>query len=140
MAHPPRGSQDRLTNGVVASQSGLSKVAPARFDRPFTLPEALPYTPFTTITAFDPGKLRLAVNGRIGMLQLNLICAAIIPIPTLGNGSLAPPVLDLVSKDDFDSLNKEVQEAPMGAQRLEQSLATMQHLLDPKRIPQLYVN
>jgi hypothetical protein len=57
MAHPPPHRHGQLANGEVEpSQPPRSKNLPARLDRPFTLPEALPFTPFTSITAFDPSR------------------------------------------------------------------------------------
>ncbi|KAH6659658.1 hypothetical protein BKA67DRAFT_545280 [Truncatella angustata] len=80
--------------------------------RPYTLDEALPYTPFTTIFPFE---------------------SEIINNPTIGSGHIAPPVLGLVSHEDYDALNKEA-ENPNSSRRLEGSLEYVQNLLKPEKI------
>ncbi|KAF6812238.1 sister chromatid cohesion protein mis4 [Colletotrichum sojae] len=54
--------------------------------RPFTLPEALPYSPQTSIIPFT---------------------SDLIPDPTLGSGSLAASVSHLFNSQEYDGLNKE---------------------------------
>ncbi|KAJ8119650.1 hypothetical protein ONZ43_g3447 [Nemania bipapillata] len=78
--------------------------------RPFTLEEALPYTPFTSVFPFDSGNN-----------------------PTIGAGSFAPSLANLVSRDDFDALNHEV-ENPHQSKRLDNSLEYIQNLLKPEKI------
>ncbi|KAK8052142.1 AT hook domain-containing protein [Apiospora rasikravindrae] len=81
-------------------------------DRPITLNEALPYTPFTSVFPFEP---------------------AIIHNPTIGSGQLAPSVAGLVSHEDYDALNQEA-EAPTQSKRLDGSLEFIQSLLKPEKI------
>jgi hypothetical protein len=54
--------------------------------RPFTLQEALPYSPQTSTVPFIPD---------------------IIPDPTIGSGSPAPPVTSLFTRHEFERLNEE---------------------------------
>ncbi|KAI0843195.1 ARM repeat-containing protein [Hypoxylon sp. FL0890] len=82
--------------------------------RPFTLTEALPYTPFTSVFPFEPD---------------------IISNPTIGSGPLAPSLADLVSREDYDALNKEA-ENPTHSKRVEGSLEFVQHLLKADKITQ----
>ncbi|KAK6827711.1 AT hook domain-containing protein [Apiospora arundinis] len=81
-------------------------------DRPITLNEALPYTPFTSVFPFEP---------------------AIIHNPTIGSGQLAPSVAGLVSQEDYDALNQEAG-APTQSKRLDGSLEFIQSLLKPEKI------
>ncbi|KAK7927004.1 hypothetical protein PG985_004002 [Apiospora marii] len=81
-------------------------------DRPISLNEALPYTPFTSVFPFEP---------------------AIIHNPTIGSGQLAPSVAGLVSHEDYDALNQEA-EAPTQSKRLDGSLEFIQSLLKPEKI------
>jgi cohesin loading factor subunit SCC2 len=147
MANPRPGDADRLANGD--AQSSRSSSDQQAFLRPFTLTEALPYTPFTSVVTFDSGEhghprfvpRRTLQVGAKSFGEANLFLqnqhADVIPIPSLGAGLPAPSVLDLVSTKDFDALNKEAVNAPTGSQRLEHGLTTIQHLLDPQRITQL---
>ncbi|KAI0132176.1 hypothetical protein BJ170DRAFT_233871 [Xylariales sp. AK1849] len=80
--------------------------------RPFTLDEALPYTPFTSVFPFESG---------------------IINNPTIGSGQIAASVANLVSHEDYDALNKEA-ENPHQSKRLEGSLEYVQNLLKPEKI------
>ncbi|KAK2034968.1 AT hook domain-containing protein [Colletotrichum zoysiae] len=54
--------------------------------RPFTLPEALPYSPQTSVIPFT---------------------SDLIPDPTLGSGSLASSISQMFNSQEYDSLNKE---------------------------------
>ncbi|KAJ8129346.1 hypothetical protein O1611_g4286 [Lasiodiplodia mahajangana] len=82
--------------------------------RPFTLEEALPYTPFTSVFPFDSGKY-------------------ILNNPTIGAGSFAPSLANLVSRDDYDALNHEAENSHQ-SRRLESSLEYVQNLLKPEKI------
>ncbi|OTB06349.1 hypothetical protein M426DRAFT_319081 [Hypoxylon sp. CI-4A] len=82
--------------------------------QPFTLNEALPYTPFTSVFPFDPD---------------------IISNPTIGSGPLAPQLTRLISREDYDALNKEA-ENPGHSKRVEGSLEFVQHLLKTEKITQ----
>ncbi|KAI0013073.1 ARM repeat-containing protein [Xylariaceae sp. FL0662B] len=82
--------------------------------RPFTLEQALPYTPFTSVFPFEPG---------------------IINNPTIGSGPLAPSLADVVSREDYDALNKEAENSNQ-SKRVEGSLEFIQHLLKPDKITQ----
>ncbi|POS78557.1 hypothetical protein DHEL01_v203054 [Diaporthe helianthi] len=57
-----------------------------RFSRPFTLQEALPYSPFTSVIPFE---------------------SDIIPTPNLGPGPSSSRLADLVPRHDFDNLNRD---------------------------------
>ncbi|KAF9873199.1 AT hook domain-containing protein [Colletotrichum karsti] len=61
-------------------------VQPDQPPRPFTLPEALPYSPQTSVIPFT---------------------SDLIPDPTIGSGSLAASVSHLFSSQEYDNLNKE---------------------------------
>ncbi|KAI2635435.1 hypothetical protein GGS21DRAFT_82152 [Xylaria nigripes] len=80
--------------------------------RPFSLEEALPYTPFTSVLPFDSG---------------------ILSNPTIGAGSFATSLANLVSRDDYDALNYEA-ETSHQSKRLDTSLDYVQNLLKPSGI------
>ncbi|KAH8681336.1 hypothetical protein BX600DRAFT_376202 [Xylariales sp. PMI_506] len=80
--------------------------------RPFTLDEALPYTPFTSLFPFE---------------------SDIINNPTIGSGQILPSVAGLVSREDYDVLNREARN-PNQSKRLEGSLEYVQNLLKPDSI------
>ncbi|KAI1209902.1 ARM repeat-containing protein [Annulohypoxylon truncatum] len=80
--------------------------------KPFTLNEALPYTPFTSVFPFEPDIIRN---------------------PTIGSGPLAPSLAGLVSREDYDALNKEA-ETSSHSKRVEGSLEFVQHLLKTDKI------
>ncbi|KAH9909109.1 ARM repeat-containing protein [Xylariomycetidae sp. FL2044] len=124
MAHPPSNSQNGIApppyglgyhrqqaHPQAASSRSHDNPAPASL-RPFTLTEALPYTPFTSVFPFEP---------------------SLINHPTIGSGSFAPPVADLVSHEDYDALNKEA-ESLNQSKRLEGSLDLVQNLLKANKI------
>ncbi|KAI0890342.1 ARM repeat-containing protein [Annulohypoxylon maeteangense] len=91
-------------SGVYQPQPNISK--------PFTLGEALPYTPFTSVFPFEPDIIRN---------------------PTIGSGPLAPSLAGLVSREDYDALNKEA-EISSHSKRVEGSLEFVQHLLKTDKI------
>ncbi|KAI8965745.1 putative SCC2 protein [Daldinia sp. FL1419] len=80
--------------------------------KPFTLNEALPYTPFTSVFPFEPD---------------------IISNPTIGSGPFAPSLSHLVSREDYDALNKE-EKNPGHSKRVEGSLEFLQNLLKAEKI------
>ncbi|KAI1277531.1 hypothetical protein F5Y07DRAFT_88990 [Xylaria sp. FL0933] len=80
--------------------------------RPFSLDEALPYTPFTSVFPFD---------------------SDILSNPTIGVGSFAPSLANLVPRDDYNALNYEAGNATQ-SKRLEGSLEYVQNLLRPEKI------
>ncbi|KAK3905711.1 protein rad9 [Staphylotrichum tortipilum] len=85
------------------------------FNRPFTLHEALPYTPFSAIAPFD---------------------SSVIPSPSIGSASPAPPVTDLVASVDFAALNEESSTENPPSRRFQQALSQVQHLLERGNIPE----
>ncbi|KAK7956041.1 AT hook domain-containing protein [Apiospora aurea] len=106
----PQHQQPPLQQPIAPSQP--AEEARNGRDRPITLNEALPYTPFTSVFPFEP---------------------AIIHNPTIGSGQLAPSVAGLVSHEDYDALNQEA-EAPTQSKRLDGSLEFIQSLLKPEKI------
>ncbi|KAI1175080.1 hypothetical protein F4777DRAFT_346470 [Nemania sp. FL0916] len=80
--------------------------------RPFTLEEALPYTPFTSVLPFH---------------------SEILSNPTMGAGPVAPSLANLVSREDYNALNYEA-ESSNQSKRLENSLEYIQNLLKPEKI------
>ncbi|KAI1799852.1 putative SCC2 protein [Daldinia bambusicola] len=98
-------------------QQGYSQPDPEVYQRqngprPFTLSEALPYTPFTSVFPFEPD---------------------IISNPAIGSGPLAPSLSRLVSKEDYGTLNQEAAN-PSLSKRVEGSLEFIQNLLKADRI------
>ncbi|KAG6366376.1 hypothetical protein INS49_000553 [Diaporthe citri] len=113
MAHPRSLSTNGAQNGVEspAQPSGHQP----RFSRPFTLQEALPFSPFTSVIPFE---------------------SDIIPTPNLGAGPSSSRLADLVPRHDFDNLNRDAANPSTTSRRLEQSLEHVQNLLNPSRIAQ----
>ncbi|KAI3320060.1 hypothetical protein HD806DRAFT_245893 [Xylariaceae sp. AK1471] len=111
--HDPYGQNGSLPHNVQQQQSpDLQPEGRQLRTRPFSLEEALPYTPFTSVFPFD---------------------SDILSNPTIGAGSFAPSLADLVSRDDFDALNSEA-EYPNQSRRLDGSLEYVQNLLRPEKI------
>ncbi|KUI68360.1 Protein rad9 [Cytospora mali] len=113
MAHPGPLNPNGVQNGVAPS-APPSGPHP-RFSRPFTLQEALPYSPFTSVIPFE---------------------SDIIPTPNLGAGPSSSRLADLVPRHDFDNLNKEAASPSSTSRRLEQSLEHVQNLLSPSGMAQ----
>ncbi|KAI0175945.1 ARM repeat-containing protein [Hypoxylon sp. FL1284] len=92
--------------------------SPATYHRPsskpFTVNEAIPYTPFTSVFPFEP---------------------EIINNPTIGSGPIAPSLADFVSKEDYDALNWEASSSGH-SKRVDGSLEFVQHLLKADKITQ----
>ncbi|KAI0155009.1 hypothetical protein GGR57DRAFT_465752 [Xylariaceae sp. FL1272] len=82
--------------------------------RPFSLEEALPYTPFTSVFPFNPD---------------------ILNNPTIAAGSLAPSLAHRVSRDDFDALNREAENSHQ-SKRIDSSLEYVSHLLRAEKTTQ----
>lgn len=162
-------SQPGDQNGITTHRNQFpprTRRQQAPFSRPFTLSEALPYTPLTSVIPFDPGESHnqnsfagnlhsiSCLTSKLISLLLPLPCrrwdspqqltfsiiSDLIPIPSAGSGSPALQLGDLVSTEDFESLNNEARNPGARSKGLEESLATVRRLLDPKTIPELYVS
>jgi hypothetical protein len=108
-AHNGGPVENRVSQPPMSSAQSLS--------RPFTLYEALPYTPFTSIVPFDSG---------------------ILPAPTIGSVSPAPSLIGLVSSQEFDALNQEALGHDPLPRRLQQTANQIQHLVERNGITELY--
>ncbi|CAK7264248.1 Sister chromatid cohesion protein 2 [Sporothrix epigloea] len=84
-----------------------------KFRRPFTFSEALPYSPFTSISPLE---------------------TRIIPIPTLAAKAASNELSQLVSQDEFNTLNSTALGAP--ASSTKQSVDDLCQLLASGRLPQ----
>ncbi|KAL2128391.1 hypothetical protein VTI74DRAFT_9247 [Chaetomium olivicolor] len=117
MADPRPELHNGLPYGApgAGAQSTQPPPAPPAFTRPFTLHEALPYTPFSSIAPFDSG---------------------ILPTPSIGSASPAPPVTDLVPGHEFAALNQEATTQNQPSRRLQQAVGQVQHLLERGKIPE----
>ncbi|KAI0845149.1 putative SCC2 protein [Daldinia vernicosa] len=118
MANPYNGDQNGQ-NGMVPhfDQQAYPQASPdvlqrQNGSRPFTLNEALPYTPFTSVFPFEPD---------------------IISNPTIGSGPFAPSLTRLVSREDYDALNQEAENSGH-SKRIEGSLEFVQNLLKADKI------
>lgn len=87
--------------------------------RPFTLQEALPYSPQTSVVPFTAGKhplfLAAAFIRRID-LTLRSFHLDLIPDPTVGSGLPASSIAHLFSNKDFDQLNRQASQDPNSKQ------------------------
>ncbi|TPX15015.1 uncharacterized protein E0L32_004845 [Thyridium curvatum] len=113
MAHSRPAGQNGLPNGQ-ASSAG-SRAQSQKFSRPFTLQEALPYSPFTSIIPFE---------------------SDIIPTPAIGSALPAHDISDAVPRQDYDALNQEAEASSTTSKKLEQSLEQVQQLLHPNKLTQ----
>ncbi|KAI1074975.1 ARM repeat-containing protein [Whalleya microplaca] len=107
-------ANENSQNGIAPRYGQQPYPQQPEITRPFTLEEALPYTPFTSVFPFEPG---------------------IINNPTIGSGPLAQSLAGVVSREDYDALNKEA-ETSNQSKRVEGSLEFIQHLLKPEKITQ----
>ncbi|KAK3294918.1 uncharacterized protein B0H64DRAFT_464040 [Chaetomium fimeti] len=98
-----------------APRGGQPPPATMGFTRPFTLDEALPYTPFSSIVPFNSG---------------------VLPSPSIGSATPAPPVTDLIPAHDFATLNQEAAAQKPPSRRLQQAVGQVQHLLERGNIPE----
>ncbi|KAI1107450.1 ARM repeat-containing protein [Jackrogersella minutella] len=117
MANPQASNQNGIAphfHQRAYPQPGPDVYQQQNISKPFTLNEALPYTPFTSVFPFEPD---------------------IISNPTIGSGPLAPSLAALVSREDYDALNKEAENSTH-SKRVEGSLEFVQHLLKADKITQ----
>lgn len=133
MAHPRALNANGAQNGVepAAQPSGHQN----RFSRPFTLQEALPYSPFTSVIPFESGMCQ--PEDPFNQILSSNHLTDIIPTPNLGAGPSSSRLADLVPRHDFDNLNRDAANPSNTSRRLEQSLEHVQNLLNPSRIAQL---
>ncbi|KAL2166340.1 hypothetical protein VTG60DRAFT_2922 [Thermothelomyces hinnuleus] len=118
MANPKADIHHGQPHAVPNSNSQGGQPPPAMaFTRPFTLYEALPYTPFSSIAPFNSG---------------------VIPSPSISSASPAPPVTDLIPGSDFAALNQEAanHHHSLPSKRVQQAVAHVQHLLERGNIPE----
>ncbi|WQF86035.1 Putative armadillo-like helical, sister chromatid cohesion domain, Scc2/Nipped-B family [Colletotrichum destructivum] len=108
-------SQGTFQNGPPNGGYMQPQVADQRsMARPFTLPEALPYSPQTSVIPFTPD---------------------LIPEPTLGSGSLASSISHMFNSQEYDSLNKEAtgQNQNHGLKHLKYAVDHVLHDLKPNQ-------
>ncbi|KAL2261861.1 hypothetical protein VTK26DRAFT_3153 [Humicola hyalothermophila] len=116
MADPWPGTHNGPPHGAPSSGAeGPPPPTGAAFSRPFALHEALPYTPFSSFAPFDSG---------------------VIPSPSIGSASPAPPLVDLTPHEDFTALNEEASAQSSSSKRLQQAVGQVQHLLERGNIPE----
>lgn len=145
MADPRPGTHNGPPHAVPDSGAHAAQPpAAAPFSRPFTLYEALPYTPFSSIAPFDSGRFRghtcdtrrhpVGFNRR---LTFHPNSTGVLPPPSIGSASPAPPLTDLVPGFDFAALNQEAAAQNPPSKRFQQALSQVQHLLERGNIPEL---
>lgn len=123
------------TNGASSSREPL-QMRP----RPFTVDEALPYSPFSSVVPFNSGNLpflsplNLFSNTIIDFTN-NTHFADIIPLPTIGLGSssLFPNAAETQhGRESLESLNTEATNPYQTSQRLQRTLKDLEKLLKPE--------
>lgn len=77
-------------------------------------------------------------EGRFHSLTITL-CLGVLPSPSIGSASPAPPVNDLIPGTEFAALNQEALSQDHPSKRLQQMVSQVQHLLERGNIPELYV-
>ncbi|KAK4126277.1 ARM repeat-containing protein [Parathielavia appendiculata] len=116
MPDPRPDNHNGHPHGVpVSAHHGAERPETSAFTRPFTLYEALPYTPFSAIAPFD---------------------SSVLPSPSIGVASPASPLTDLVPGDDFAALNQEALTQNPLSKRFQQAVSQVQRLLERGDIPE----
>ena len=64
------------------------------------------------------------------------VAADILPDPSVGSGSPASDVSNLLPTQEFDKINQEAENQPNGPQNLKQSVDYVLHDLKPSKRPQ----
>ncbi|KAK1759475.1 sister chromatid cohesion C-terminus-domain-containing protein [Echria macrotheca] len=102
-------------NGALPRESDMESPAGASqmFTRPFTLYEALPYTPFTSIVPIHSGLL---------------------PAPSIGSASPAPSLSDIVPSHDFDGLNEQARTGEGFSKHLQQTVNQVQQIIKHNKV------
>jgi len=145
MANPRPDIHHGHHNGVSSSSSQGGQPPPTMaFTRPFTLYEALPYTPFSSIAPFDSGRFsqphecgHSRISRYVQLLTHLFLSPGIIPSPSISSASPAPPVTDLVPGNDFAALNQEATTHNLPYKHVQQAVSQIQHLLERGNIPEL---
>ncbi|EFX03237.1 sister chromatid cohesion protein [Grosmannia clavigera kw1407] len=83
-----------------------------RFKRPFTFSEALPYSPFSSISPLE---------------------TRVIPIPTLASKAASTPLAQLVSQQEFNTLNKNI--SGSSSPPSDRNLDDIYHLIATSKTP-----
>jgi hypothetical protein len=104
--------------------------------RPFSLLEALTYSPWTSIGTFDSSKLA-ALSDRSSSHfrhfgeapRANSLSSDILPVPSIG--SPAPSITDLASAQNFDALNQRVLSQPHNPD-IQQVFRQVQHMISQR--------
>jgi cohesin loading factor subunit SCC2 len=131
------GYAPSIPNGrPLSSQPSQPPARQDQFSRPFTIEEALPYTPFTSIVPINSGMVSCPLTLVFLSGLANGFGIDIIPTPNLGSASPATALTDTVATSDFETLNAELRSGQPASKRLEHALASLHNLLDPKRLPE----
>lgn len=115
-------------NGV-GSLHEESNVA-ATISRPFTLQQALPYSPQTSTVPFIP--CTQIYPACLCVCKTNQI-PDIIPDPTIGSGSPAEPVSNLFPRHEFDNLNNEASGQDQSSKNIKQAVDFVLHDMKPSQ-------
>lgn len=127
----PNGAQN---GSIPPAQPGGQQ---ARFSRPFTLQEALPFSPFTSVMPFESGRCIAVSSLKEYATRPTDRCVDIIPTPELGAGPSSSNLAQHVPQNDFVNLNQEAANPSSTSRRLEQTLDHLQNLLSPARLTQM---
>ncbi|TGJ84944.1 hypothetical protein E0Z10_g3823 [Xylaria hypoxylon] len=137
MAHPQPFHRNgvSLHNGQQQQQqpSGVQSDERQLRTRPFSLQEALPYTPFTSLLLLCLLVIPLVDTQTPFTLPFHDRPTDILSNPTIGAGSFAPSLANLVPRDEYDALNYEAENSNQ-SKRLDNSLEYVQNLLKPEKI------
>lgn len=105
-SHQGRGQHDGMANGT---HLGAQSTEQPPIARPFTLQEALPYSPHSSVIPFTSGLSFLRFTFcLVPLTSCSLPCNVdLIPDPTIGSGLPATSLASLFNSADFENLNKQ---------------------------------
>ncbi|KAI6258119.1 hypothetical protein MCOR29_011561 [Pyricularia oryzae] len=107
---PPPGAHSGVINNDMAHTAADNAGAPPMpFTRPFTLIEALPFSPFTSVAPFYSG---------------------IVPNPTLGSGFTSVGISEQVSRHEYDNLNQDAAQNHSMSKRTDHAVHQVQQVLN----------
>ena len=130
MADANSGYQNGFVHG--SEGSGASNI----MSRPFTLQEALPFSPQTSISPFVAGTsadlrhpaLRRPSQGTDGSLTR----VDLIPDPYIGSGTVGAGLTSLFSRDEFDAVNRAAEAQPSNRKPVKLVADALAHEIRPK--------
>lgn len=142
MALPPASPIQRL--GVGSLRQQWASPGPSLSTRPSHTRRFLPSRRSTRVgsahlSSLQPFYISIQESHSVSDL-FHLHFTGVLPSPSIGSASPAPPVTDLVPGHDFATLNQEASAQNPPSKRFQQAVSQVHHLLERGDIPELYVS